>query len=175
MGSETILPEWAISTPWWVVVGLTVTIGYAIIRFTRWTSRVDTRLDTLTDMIQKGLDEVREDIKRILERQGPRDTVEARSPIQLTEFGREISSTSSVNNWARTHAPSLQANVAGKEEFEVFDICVSYVDGLFETDADFQRTVKATAYQHGTEAGNVLKVYQVELRDVLLQDDPSPS
>ena len=116
MGSETVLPEWATSTPWWVVVGLTVTIVYAVVRFTRWTSRVDTRLDTLTDMIQKGLDEVREDIKRILERQGPQDTVEARSPIQLTDFGREISSTGSANNWARTHAPNLQVYVSGKDE-----------------------------------------------------------
>lgn len=175
MGSETMLPEWATSTPWWVVVGLTVTIGYAIIRFTRWTSRVDTRLDTLTGMIQDGLDEVRADIKRILERPGLRDTVEAHSPIQLTDFGREISSTGSVNKWARAHAPNLQANVARKEEFEVFEMCVSYVDGLFDTDANFQRIVKATAYQHGTEAVNVLKVYQVELRDALLQGNRPPT
>ena len=163
------MPEWAADTPWWVVVGLTVTFGYAIIKFTRWTGRVDTRLDTLSEMLQKGLDEVRADIKRILDGPTLRNTVAADSPIQLTDFGREISAATSANEWARINVPSLKADAAGKEEFDVFELCVSYVDNLFAHDADFQRIVRATAYQHGIEPEQVLRVYQVELRDRLLE------
>ena len=158
------MPEWAANTPWWVVLGIVVTLGAAVIKFVRWTGRVDTRLDALT----KGLDDARADIKKILERLFSRSTVEAHSPIQLTDFGREISTAASANEWARTNAPNLEEEAAGKEEFEVFDLCVLYVERLYEGDQDFQRTVRATAYQHGTEPEQVLKVYEVELRDRLL-------
>ena len=90
------MPDWISSTPWWVAAGLIVSIGYAIVRFTRWTGRVDARLDTLTDTLEKGLAEVRADIKKILDRPVSRDTVKASSPITLTEFGEEISSTVSA-------------------------------------------------------------------------------
>ena len=165
------MPEWVTNTPWWAVVGLTVTIGYAVIKFARWTSRVDNRLDTLTETIRDGLAEVRADIKKILERPANRVAVEGQSPVQLTDFGREISATGQANEWARTHAPKLVADAKGKEEFELFDLCVAYIEGRFKDDPDFARTVRATAYQHGTDAEQVLKVYQVELRDRLLMPD----
>ncbi len=159
------MPEWVANTPWWVVLGIIVAAGAAIIRFVRWTGRVDTRLDALT----KGLDDAHADIKKILERLFSRSPVEARNPIQLTDFGRELSATGSAGEWAQTNAPNLEAEAADKEEFEVFDLCVSYVEDQYGTDPEFQRTVKATAYQHGIEPEQVLKVYQVELRDRLLR------
>ena len=165
------MPEWVANTPWWVVIGIIVTVAVGFFKFARWTSHVDTRLDTLTDAVQtmqNGLAEVRADIKKILERPVPRTTVDPHSPIQLNDFGREVSTTGSVNEWARTNAPNLEADAVGKEEFEVFDLCVSYVESLFEGDTDFHRIVRATAYQHGTEPEQILKVYQVELRDRLL-------
>lgn len=158
------MPEWAANTPWWVVVGIIVSAGYAVVKFVRWTGRVDTRLDDLTT----GLADARADIKKILERLFSRSTVEAHSPIQLTDFGREISAATSANEWARTNAPNLENEAAGKEEFEVFELCVSYVERLYQEDSEFERTVRSTAYERGIEPEQILKVYQVELRDRLL-------
>ena len=94
--------------------------------------------------------------------------MKASSPITLTEFGEEISSAVSANEWAYVQAPELAIFAAGKEEFEVFELCVEHIQSLFSSDSDFQRTVRAAAYQHGTEAEQVLKVYQVVLRDRVL-------
>ena len=125
-------------------------------------------MDTRLDALSKGLDDVRADVKNVLGRLLNRSTVEAHSPIRLTDLGREISTTGSVEEWARTNAQDLATAADGKEEFEVFELCVSCVERLFAEDAGFQRTIKATAYQHGIEPEQVLKVYQVELRDRLL-------
>ena len=197
------MPDWITNTPWWVIAGLVIASGGVLFRISRWTGRVDSKLDAVDgrfdavnnrfdavdnrldavdnrlDTVDNRLDKlddtvakVQETLKRILERLAPPPAVGGRSPIQLTDFGRELSATGSAAEWARTHAPDLQAEAVGKEEFEVFDMCVSYVENLFGSDADFQRRVKATAYQHGTEHAQVLKVYQVELRDILLRNLP---
>ena len=47
-------------------------------------------------------------------------------------------------------------------------MCVAYVAKQFDADAEFQRTVRAGAYELGTEADQIEKVYEVELRDRLL-------
>ena len=163
------MPEWATNTPWWIVFALVLTLATVLIKFSRWTGNVDTRLNTLDGSVA----EVQKTLKRILERLSPPPAVQANSPIQLTDFGSEISATGNASEWARLHAQGLYALADGKEEFEVFDLCVSYVDELFATDVDFKHTIRSTAYQHGTEPEHVLKVFQVELRDRLLQGPPS--
>ena len=64
-GKGQRMTEWISATPWWVAAGLILSAGYMIVRFTRWTGRVDTRLDALTDTLEEGLAEVRSDIKKI--------------------------------------------------------------------------------------------------------------
>ncbi len=123
-------------------------------------------IDQVRTDVRNDMDQIRADIKMILFYQS--SPVQSGSPIQLNDFGRAISATGSAHEWAKIHAPNLEGDTAGKEEFEVFDLCVSYVQKHFTDDADFQRTVRATAYQHSTEPEKVLKVYQVELRDCLL-------
>lgn len=100
------MPDWVSGTPWWVFLVLTVTVIGFIVSFSRWTGRVDNRLDTLTGSInaltstvaaiQSGLSEVRADIKRILERPTLRSAVKANSPIQLTDFGEKLSATAAA-------------------------------------------------------------------------------
>lgn len=65
-------------------------------------------------------------------------------------------------------ASSLIDEAVGKEEFEVFDLCRKLVEKCAAEDSGFGRNVQATAYQHGTDEEQVLKVYQVELRDRVL-------
>lgn len=74
--------------PWWVVAGLAAALVVAGVKFVRWTGRVDSRIETLTD----GMAEVREDIKKILGRLPPTPpTVQSRSPVQSTDFGKKTS------------------------------------------------------------------------------------
>jgi len=91
-----------------------------------------------------------------------------KSPVQLTGFGEKISKSVSARKWAVEHAPLLAPEVSGKEEFELFESCVAYVAEQFENDPEFQRTVRAGAYELATEPDQVKKVYEVERRDRLL-------
>jgi len=34
-----MMPEWAAEAPWWVVAGLTLTVGVLIVKVARWTAR----------------------------------------------------------------------------------------------------------------------------------------
>ncbi len=109
--------------------------------------------------------EVRDDIKRIFQDQ----TVEAKSPIELTNFGKKIADQIKAYDWSEKFAPGIVDKTIGKEEFEIFEICVNHISEKYNDDIDFQKVVRANAYQHGTNVENVLKVQQVSLRDCLLE------
>ncbi|MCY3878844.1 MAG: hypothetical protein OXF74_06660 [Rhodobacteraceae bacterium] len=160
--------EWVTSTPWWVALGLIVSLGYGFFRASKWFGTTDNRLDAL----ERRVETIGEDTKRIFDRL-PTPTVEGRSPIQLTEFGTKISTAAGVKTWAADHAPNLADQVSGKSEFEVFETCVAYVAGQLEMDG-FARTIRQAAYEHGTDAEQVKKVYEVELRDRLLATTDRP-
>ncbi len=78
------MPEWAAGTPWWIVLGLAAAIVTAIVKFSRWTSRVDSTLEALG----KGIAEIREDIKQIIARSAVEDGG-FRQPASLDGFGPE--------------------------------------------------------------------------------------
>ena len=80
------MPEWAADRPRWVVFGLVIAVVGTIVKFARWTGRVDASLDTLG----KGIAEIREDIEKLLHGQ-PSKTVDSGSPLRLTDLGRRIS------------------------------------------------------------------------------------
>ena len=58
--------------------------------------------------------------------------------------------------------------MSGKQEFEIFELCVECVSGQFQEDSDFQIKIRKGAYEIGTDVEQVKKVYEVELRNALL-------
>ena len=54
-------------------------------------------------------------------------------------------------------------------EFESFDMCVDCIRQQMADGKTFQRTVRAGAYELGSTDQDVLRVYEVELRDPVLQ------
>ncbi|MDE0201340.1 MAG: hypothetical protein OXK73_02770 [Rhodospirillaceae bacterium] len=157
------MDDWMIGVAAGGGLTIVITATAAVFKFGKWVGAVNTDRDAFKEFMK----EVRGALAEIFRRlPTPPATVSA-SPIQLSDFGREISATGDASAWAGGHAPDLEAEAAGKEEFEVFDLCVAYVEKVFAEDEEFQRRVRATAYQHGTEVAQVLRVYQVELRDRL--------
>ena len=140
------------------VVGLVFGVG-------RWVGGVNADRASFKAFMEK----IDGKIDRILERMSSQPpSTKPESPVQLTEFGKKLSATAKATDWATANAPELVSHATGKEEFEVFDICVDRVRTSFESDADLKRSVRATAYRHGTDLEQVLKVYEVELRDRVL-------
>lgn len=58
--------------------------------------------------------------------------------------------------------------MSGKQEFEIFESCKEYVSGQFQEDSGFQRKIRKGAYEIDTDAEQVKRVYEVELKDTLL-------
>ena len=182
------MPEWVANTPWWVIAGFGIALIGAIVKASMWAGSVNSRFDSVDsrfdsvnsrlDSLGDGLAEVRKDIKKILERLASSPpTIQGSSPVRLTSFGEKVSAEVSARAWADDHAPRLTAEVAGKEDFEVFETCVAHVEEQFDKDESLQRTIRAAAYELGTDTEQIRKVYEVELRDQLLSrrsESPSP-
>ena len=229
------MPEWLALTPWWISVGLLISIGIAIFKIMRWTLTTDKRLEILevaiidfrTAMKEQGeeikgiqseikgiqseikgiqseikgiqseirgiqseirgiqsdikgiqfeIREMRTDFKEMqkavvnIYKIFPSEkTVEENSPIQLSELGREVSNEIDASNWAQKHALQLISSSRDKEEFEIFDSCVDYVDDKFQSDQSFYKTIRSTAYNRSISNSSILKVFQVELRNHIIK------
>ena len=114
------------------------------------------------------LKQVEEKITNIPERLLSPAVVETNSPIKLSDFGRKISANLSVDRWAANHALRLVDKASGKQEFEIFEMCVEYVADQFDSDLDLNKNSRKGAYEVGTDVEKVKRVYAVELRDALL-------
>ena len=178
------MPEWVANTPWWVfamvALALSGAVFGAVVKVSMWAGSVNSKFDSVNsrlDSLDDGLAEVRKDVKKILERLASPPAVQQNSPVRLSSFGEKISAEVSAKAWADDHAPRLTAEVSGKQDFELFETCVAHVAEQFDKDESLQRTIRAAAYELGTDTEQIRKVYEVELRDRLLSrrsESPSP-
>ena len=131
----------------------------------KWYQAVNSDRETFKEFMK----EVREKLDKIFERLPPPQTVKSASPVTLTDFGKTISQNLRVARWAADHAPQLMDKAQGKREFEIFELCVEYVEQQIEGDENLATSMRSGAYRHGTDFEQVRKVYEVELRDSLLR------
>jgi len=144
------------------------TFLYAIVRgllrIGEWKGKTDGSVKTLKEAI----DEIRQDIKRILGHVGPA-AVAGQSPLRLTELGIGISEDIDAKEWAKEKAQHIAAQVAGKPPYDIQQFCFDLVRGQKHVPAtDLLMKMKAAAYNHGTTIEQVENVLAIELRDVLL-------
>ena len=164
----TAMPEWLGNPALWIIA--VIFVGGVIFAIGRWVESVSADQKTFKEFMTKvgsDLDEIRANIQRIFPLL-PQPVVEGNSPVHLTDFGEKVSATVNASRWAEEQAAGLVETAKGKEEFEVFDICVDHVSKVFKDDPEFQKAVRSGAYQIGTDMENVLKVCHVELRDRVL-------
>lgn len=126
------------------------------------------RVNSDRDAFKRFMEEVREDIKKIFERL-PAKTATDQSPLKLTSLGEEISGELAASDWAKETAPAIAFEVAGKHPYEVQEFCLEYVKGNVLSE-NMQEKVKTSAFEHGLNKEQVLRVLAVELRDCLLAD-----
>ena len=120
------------------------------------------------NQFRQDMTEIREKLYGILERLPLPPGVAPGSPIRLTDFGKKVSASLSIGEWAADHAERLRNDASGKREFEIFEMCVEHASGQFDEDSKFQRTIREGAYEQSMELGNVKRICAVELRDALL-------
>lgn len=129
----------------------------------RWVARIEANQDTFKEFMR----EIRDDIKKIFSRLPPAP-VSASSPLRLTDFGKQIEEHLNARDWARSLAPTLSNEVAGKQPFEIDAFSKAYVHG--ELEEDWNVKVASCAYEFGIDRDGVLSVLRVVLRDALLSE-----
>ena len=163
------MPEWVSEVlPW--LVGFVI-VGGAIFSVGNWYGSVNSdrrSFKTFMDKVGSDLDDIRANIQNIFHLL-PRPVVESNSPVQLTDFGREIAKKVFAEEWAAQQAPILADDAKGKPEFEVFDLCVGHVEKMYKENDSFNANVRKGAYECGTSTTDVMKVYHVVLRDAVLK------
>ena len=96
-----------------------------------------------------------------------RITVEAGSPLRVSEFGEKICERTGARQWARETAPQLRERLNDLRPFRIDEFSREYVDN--ELDHATQERVAECAYELGTERHGVRAVLAVLLRDELLR------
>ena len=112
---------------------------------------------------------VNKKVDEIINRLPPNQIVHRDSPIKLTSFGAEISNSLSAKVWAESQVPNLFEDIKEMQPFEISEECEKYVEAKFEQDENLQIKIRKGAYEHGASIEEIQTVYQVELRDALLQ------
>ena len=118
--------------------------------------------------IRNDIKEIRNDIKKLF-RLTSSTAVSGGSPLQLTDIGKDISSTIGAKQWVEELASDLKHQVEGKQPFEIQDLCSEYVYDQMTLTPEQEIKVRQCAYEKGLPKSLILDVLMVELRDELLR------
>lgn len=147
---------------------LVIAAGHILWRIARWTHKTDQGLKDLPKAvrrIQKDLAAVRKRVEKLFSEM-PRQPVASNSPMQLTEFGEEISKSLKAEDWAAATRNGLFDEVDGMEPYEVDEFCAKYVKERLNE--EWRKRIAACAYQFGIEREGIESVLRVVLRNKLL-------
>ena len=112
--------------------------------------------------------EMRERIDGIFERLPFRRLLEERSPLGLTDFGREVGEEIHAKEWAANMVANLKSEVESKSLYQVQEFCFDYVKSKLELMPEQAELVESSAYSHGLKIEKVRDVLVIELRDALI-------
>lgn len=157
------MPEWITDIRAIIAIVAAVGgIGY-------WIGQVNTDRKSFKEFMKElknDVGEIRNDIKSILSRLSP-PIVAGKSPIQLTEYGKELAEKASMHQVASRLAPILLDSIGDFETFEVHDFCLNYARSeLPETE---ERQVSKGAFEAGASKDDIRLILAILLRNELLR------
>lgn len=158
------MPESWLSTPA-IVIAVLAVLGL-LWKAAHWKGSVDSDLPYLKSMME----EIRNDIKKIFQAL-PVPTAVSKSPMQLTDFGRQIATRLEVWEWAAREAESVldDRTLADLPAFEIEAFCESYVEKQYHEGGLVRDKVHRAIYEFGIERGRALPVLRIPLREALLK------
>ena len=147
-----------------IITALIALVG-GILYVGRWTGKVDTDRENF----KKFMNEIRGDIKQILDRLPPVAVAKGNSPVTLTELGRKISKEIRGRDWAVNTADKIKESVQDKTAYEIQEYCKEFVKLRHTFSKEQDTLMKNSAYENGIKRDQVLNVLAIELRDRLLE------
>ena len=153
-----------------VVIGSVIVLIFKVGKWFQATDQVKRDLGSIKETLAKVVEEFRDDIKKIFLYLRPE--VSSSSPLELTDFGRELSTDIGGQEWARQKASELASRVRGQPAFEVHEFAAEYVQGNTNFDEAFFQRMRECVYNRGAKIEQIRNVLAVELRDALLKNLP---
>ena len=162
----------------WIVVailGLTITVGGAIIKFSRWTAVVDADRNQFREFIR----EIRDDIKEIFKRLPGEPVEKVTSPISLTDYGKELSQFINASKIADIQITKVKKAVENFNAYQIQEYCFSFskddlVNELKANHADLYNKIHEVAFEQGIDVEKLTRVIALELRDKILSTLDKP-
>ena len=148
-----------------VVVIPAMALIAALCYLNRWMGKKD----EFAKNVGKGIDEIREDIKRIFRLLSRDMTLESGSPLRLTDLGQAISKSLDAPDWAEKTAREISGKIPDTSAYGIQEYCFNFVKRTAVLGVDLDKKVKETAYNNGIDIGRVQDVLAIELRNELLK------
>ena len=156
-----------------LVVGLAA--GGGVFGVGQWVGRVNSDRESFKDFVKEvreKLDKVEERIGEIFQRLQTQTTTRS-SARRLTDLGKKISESLNAADWALQAVSDIKKFVPDINEMEPYDVqelCFRYVNtGVFSPTPEYEKRLKACAYENGIDLAQVRDVLAIELRDYILK------
>ncbi len=164
--------SWVVNPIVWVTAAVAVVGG--LIKFGMWAGAVNSDRRRYDDLLIY----IRDRIDTILDRL-PNPLIERASPLRLTQLGKEISNKAHALAWANRNLEQAKQRTDGKSPYEIQEHCFDEAKPENLTGEE-RNAVEAAAFDHGLKVSEILDVFAIELRDLLLtpnqvEDLPSPT
>jgi hypothetical protein len=163
---------WLANRVFWAIGILAVVVLGGIVKFSRWTGKVDSDREAFKGFME----EVREDLRKIRERidlifdRLPVPTEKTSSPLTLTDFGQSIAQDVGAQEVAKRLAQGIREKTRGMDPYEVQEHCLDFMTAQYKPEHELDSLINKVAYDRGVKREQVLRVIAIELRDQLLTD-----
>ena len=147
---------------------LNITLLIALIGFVGgacyWAGGVNKSVSTLEELMK----EIRQDIKNILTRL-PKIPFSSGSPLQLTEFGKDIANKLNAYEWAVEFVKTLSVDLKRMEPFQINEFCSNLISIESKEKENDSEIISKAAYEFGISKKDIIKIYIIVLREELLK------
>ncbi len=136
-----------------------------------WKGAVDTDRNFFKEFMKEVKDDIRtinNNINKILFRSAFQVFIEGKSPLGLTEQGKEVSKELNAVTWAKKAAETTKDEVKNKEAYNIQEFSFEYASKDEHYDTEELQLILDYAYSNGILKENVQSVFGIELRDELL-------
>lgn len=163
------MSDWLlIATP--IVIGLVAIVKGCSVYLQKVRAKAEWKgaVDADRTSFKEFMEEVRTDIKKILDRLPPA-TAAGSSPITLTDLGEKISREIGAKTWAADTADKIKESTKNMQPYEIQEFCKEFVNLRHKFPEELDLLIKNSAYENAVKREQVLNVLAIELRDRLLE------
>ncbi len=164
-----------------VLVAILLAVFYLIYLFGQWKEKFKNQDDKISEVrtISDKVIRLETKVDLIYQNTNPKSLTANQSPIALTEKGREISNEINAEKIFEKHLPKLKAFVKDKKPKNAYDIQRISMEIATSKMADLLSqdelvSMKDHAFKQGLLIEDIMRIFGLLLRDVMLVDENIP-